>query len=151
VDRVALTETDIEPAVGDDVDGGEVLGQLHGMVEWKKEQVESDADALGDRGDGGRDGDDRGRVTVVGEVVLGEPHGVEAELLGFPDELEFVAVEIDEGSPTVGLAEAEHQAEAHVVGHLHARFLITVRRTRRALLPRLAGAQSDHGGVGVWR
>jgi len=50
-------------------------------------------------------------------MVFGQPDRAEAELLGLDDEVELVAVDVDERSTRVGVAEAEHQPKIDRAGH----------------------------------
>ena len=109
---VALAEPDVDAAVRQHVERGDVLGEADGVVQRQQQEVEADPHPFRPGGDGGGEGDDRRRVAVVGEVVLGEPDGVVAERLGVLDEREFVAVDVGEGSsPGRRVAEAEHHPD----------------------------------------
>jgi hypothetical protein len=99
---VALAEAGVDAPVGQHIEGGDVLGHPDGVVEREEQEVEADPDPLGDGGDGGGDRNDRGRVAVVGEVVLREPDGVVPQLLGAADQAELVGVDLGERPAPLG-------------------------------------------------
>ena len=77
---VAPPHAHVEPAVRDDVDEGHLLGEAQRLVEREDRGGEADPNPLGPRRDRARE---RGRIdreTVVDEMMLGEPHRIEAEL-----------------------------------------------------------------------
>src|SRR5262249_18285273 len=72
-----------EPALGELIDGGGVLGEPEGMAE--RQDLHGDAELHASRGRGERRGDRQRRGehgAVLLEVQLAEPDGVEAVLLG---------------------------------------------------------------------
>jgi len=78
---VAPADPHVEPALRDDVHQGHLLGEPDRIVEGQDRGGETDPDPGRPRGH--RAGE-RGRVhreAVVDEVVLGEPHLVEAQIL----------------------------------------------------------------------
>ena len=79
---VAEPNPEPKPAARDYVDEGCVLGQLQRMPKRREQDVGADADSRRARGDSGSGGRQRGQIAVVGEVMFGEPNGIEAELLG---------------------------------------------------------------------
>ena len=60
LDLVAEADAQIEASVGEDVDGGGVLGDADRVVEGEEEDPGADADSGGESGDGGGDGQDGG-------------------------------------------------------------------------------------------
>src|SRR5271154_4828697 len=79
---VAEPNPEPQPAARDYVDEGCVLGQLQRMPERREQDVGAHADSRRARGDSGSGGRQGGQIAVVGEVMFGEPNGIEAELLG---------------------------------------------------------------------
>ena len=112
LDLVAKADAEIEPAVGEDVDGGGVLGDADGVVQREEQDPGADPDSCGQASNCGGDGQDGGRVAVVDEVVLGDPDVVVAELLGVDDFVEDFVVELGPGLAPLGwIAEVVDQAE----------------------------------------
>ena len=109
---VAHADAEVEAPAGEQRERGGVLGESDRVVQRQQHQVRADPHpgrALGDRGG---DHERRGRVAVVDEVVLGEPHRVEAELLGGDDLVERAAVELlERDPPLLGVAEVVPEAE----------------------------------------
>src|SRR5208283_4884268 len=91
---VAQAKSQPEPAARDYIDEGRVLGKLKRMIKRRQQDVGADGDARRARRDGGSRRHQRGQVAVVGEVMLGEPDGIEAELLGGLNLRQRFAVEI---------------------------------------------------------
>src|SRR5260370_40252003 len=79
---VAETNSKAEPPARYYIDERRVLSQFQWMIERRQQDVGADRDAGGARGDSRSRGHQRGQVAVVGEMVLGEPDGIEAESLG---------------------------------------------------------------------
>src|SRR5580704_8599848 len=79
---VAEPNPEPKPAARDRVDEGCVLGQLQRMPKRREQDVGADANSRRSRCDSGSGGRQRGQIAVVGEVMFGEPNGIEAELLG---------------------------------------------------------------------
>ncbi len=86
---VASADPEIEPPAAHDVDGCGLLGEPDGVMEGQDNDGGADADPL--RAGGHPAGDDHqvSGDAVPLEVVLGQPDGVEAKLLGFLDLLEL--------------------------------------------------------------
>src|ERR1700722_2667029 len=79
---VAETNPETQPAARDYTDEPRALGQLQRMIERRQQNVGADGDAGRSRRDSRSRRHQRGQVTVVGEMMLGEPDGIEAEPLG---------------------------------------------------------------------
>src|SRR5258708_3748152 len=79
---VAETNSKAKPPARYYIDERRVLSQLQRMVERRQQNIGADGDAGGARCDSRSRGHQRGQVAVVGEMMLGEPDGIEAELLG---------------------------------------------------------------------
>ena len=79
VRRVAHADADLDAAIANVVEHCEILGQPQGMVERQKADVARQPHASGARGDRTRHRHPRRQVTVVEEVVFGEPHEIESE------------------------------------------------------------------------
>src|ERR1700722_1955512 len=71
-----------EPAAREDIDECGVLGQLQRVKKRRQQDVGADSDARSARRNSSSRGHQRRQVAVVGEVMLGEPDGIEAKLLG---------------------------------------------------------------------
>ena len=82
---VAHAEAEHHATAGEHVDGGDVLRQLERVVERQQQDVGRELHLLRARRDRGQQWNRRRRVAVLGEVVLGDPDRVEAELLGAHD------------------------------------------------------------------
>src|SRR5208282_1394177 len=91
---VAQANSQPEPAARDYIDERGVLGELERMIKRRQQDEGADGDAGGARRDGSRRGHQRGQIAVVGEMMLGEPDGIEAELLGGLNLRERFAVQI---------------------------------------------------------
>ena len=80
----AATDAELHPAAGDDVGEGEVLGQPQRVPLRHDVEHLPEAQLLGLGGEVQAEQDEVGQhlVALVLEVVLGEPHRVEAELVG---------------------------------------------------------------------
>ncbi len=78
----AAADADVETAAAHHVQHGELLGQIHRMVQGQQAHAHAEAQP------GGAGGDERGQhrrgraEAVVVEVMLGDPHGGIAERLG---------------------------------------------------------------------
>ncbi len=98
------------PAAAEQVDDGQILGQLHRLVEREQQGADGDGQALGARRDGRGERHGRGQVTVVGPVVLAE-HGAEAAAaLGPGAHLDGGLVQV---SPRAGIGRTLAHAEPH--------------------------------------
>src|SRR5258708_3811941 len=78
---VAETNSKPKPPARDYIDERRVLGQLQRMVERRQQDVRADRDAGRARRDSRSRGHQRGQITVVGEMMLGKPDGIEAKPL----------------------------------------------------------------------
>src|SRR5262245_19398446 len=113
VRRIAHAHADLDASTAQVVEHGQVLGEPHGMTERQQADVRREPDARGARGHGARDGSPRWQVAVLHEVVLGEPHEVQAELLQPHHLVEDLRVEPWRGDARVGrVAEVVHHTEA---------------------------------------
>ena len=90
LDEGAAADHDLGAAVGEGVEGGELLEDADRVVGGEDGDGAGQADA-GGAGGGAGEGDGRGGGGVVGAVVLAEAEDVEAELVGEGDLLDEVA------------------------------------------------------------
>ena len=102
----AGAEADLEPTLGDEVDGRQLLGQERRVAEVAVEDEDPDVEGRGHRGDGRLHGD--GAVTLV-EVVGQEDRRV-AELLDLPGG-------VGPGRAGERLVELDGEAETAGMGH----------------------------------
>src|SRR5438132_2816674 len=79
---IATPEPDLQSAIGQQVGDGDVLGQAQRIPEWRHQDGLAEADARGAGAGSGNQQQRIGRIAVVGEVMLGDPYRVEAELVG---------------------------------------------------------------------
>ncbi len=122
---IAATQSHDEPAVAQDVQRGRLLSQAQGMVEGQDEHRQADVHPLRASGHGrGQHGGRRGQA-VVGVVVLGEPDGVEPQLLGEDHLVDFLGDDLRNGPAGNGLQEVVG-AEAHQSGGLCALYQSTI-------------------------
>src|SRR5580704_7981243 len=113
----AVTEPNPEPqpAARDRVDEGCVLGQLEWMPKRREQDVGADGDSRRSRCNSGSGGHQRGQITVVGEVMFGEPNGIEAELLGRLNLRQRFVIKFSKRKRRMGrIAEIELIANFHV-------------------------------------
>jgi hypothetical protein len=110
--RAAAADPDVEPAAAHHVQHGQLLGQVHRVMQ--RQQAHAHAEAQGGRA--GRDErceDWRGGAeAVVVEMVLGDPDGLVTERLGCQHLLEAGVVDSLLAPPLVPLHE-EEQPEFH--------------------------------------
>ena len=112
---VAEPNPEPKPAARDYVDEGCVLGQLQRMPKRREQDVGADADSRRARGDSGSGGHQRGQIAVVGEVMFGEPNGIEAELLGRLNLRQRFVIELSKRQRRTGrIAEIELIANFHL-------------------------------------
>jgi hypothetical protein len=91
---VAAAQAELEPPARDDVDLGPFLGNPQRMLEWRDDHGRADAHPARCGGDGPGERGERGADAVRREVVLRQPHDVEAELVGQTALLERVPVHL---------------------------------------------------------
>ena len=78
-------EAELEPTAGEEVGDDRVLGDADDVLQRKGDHAGRQPDAAGLRGKVAEKDEGRGQPALVGvEVVLGDPDGVETELLGMP-------------------------------------------------------------------
>jgi hypothetical protein len=110
---VSLADRKHQAAAGDQVDHGGVLGDAKRVVQRQDQDVGADADVAGTGGDGGGRHERRGQHPVVCEVVLGQPHHVVAEPVGFSGLGQALCVVLRGGGRiAAGPAEVVHDAES---------------------------------------
>ena len=88
-----LAGAELDPAVGDEVEGTDALSHTEGVVDVRRHvhDAVAEPDVLGALAGGGQEDLRRRRVRVLlEEVVLGEPHAVDADLVGQLHQLESV-------------------------------------------------------------
>ena len=89
----AAAYAQLEAAAADGVDDGGVFGHAQGVFEGEDDDRRAQAQPARTRGDGGQEWEGGGQVAVdILEVVLGDPAGVEAELVGGLEDAEALAV-----------------------------------------------------------
>ncbi len=119
VRRIPEPGAQLHPAAGDLVEDGEVLGEADRMRERQQGDIGGDAHPLRHGGGGAGDGGEAREVTVLDEVVLAEPHEVEAELVEEGELLEGLGVDVlqrvratGRAPEVVGDTEAERRRHA---------------------------------------
>src|SRR4029453_1222819 len=93
VGRVAHADAQLDAAAAEVVQHGQARGEPQRVVERQQADVRGEPHAPRPRRHGGRHRRPRRQVAVVHEVVLGEPHQVEAEAVEPGDLLEDLGVE----------------------------------------------------------
>ena len=83
-----------EPTTAEEVGGDGVFGQPDRVVEGGDRDAGAGDQPVRRTKDGGADRDHRGRITVFREVVLRDPEGVEAHLLGEASVAQHVLVQL---------------------------------------------------------
>ena len=118
VDRGAPSGAELQAAVGHDVEGRGALRDAHGVVAGQHDDGVAQPDpasALGERAE--EDFRRRGVADLLVEVVLGQPEGVEAHLLGAQRLLEGLPVDpivhVDALGPGLRRLHLGHQSELH--------------------------------------
>jgi hypothetical protein len=91
--RVAHADAELDAAAAEVVQDGQVLGQSQRMIERQQADVRREPQPAGQGCHGARHGRPRRQVAVLHEVVLGEPHEVQAEPVQPDDLLENLRVE----------------------------------------------------------
>jgi len=110
---IAQTNAKFEPTVRNKVDGRGVLSDAHGVVQRKEHEEGANANPCGPRSDGGSDWQKGRRITVVNEVVLGQPAIVVAHAFGVCDEIEVIAIKrFPRNTGEIGVAERPQHAKA---------------------------------------
>jgi hypothetical protein len=105
---VGAADAEVEPAVREDVDEGEVGRRAQRVIEGDGAHRHADADLACALGDRRRVDLGRGDEPVGGEQVLRDPHLVVAELLGQLEEPEIVVEALDYLGEIGELAQAEY-------------------------------------------
>jgi hypothetical protein len=122
LDEGAAAGDDFCAAVGDEVEGGEVLEDADWVGGAEDGDGGGEADAFGAGGGGGED-DGGGGVEEVGAVVLADTDDVEADLIGVLDLVEEVAHLVDGCGGDVGEGVWNDGGEA-VEADLHLAWLL---------------------------
>jgi hypothetical protein len=91
---VPEAETEAQAAVRQDVHDGGVFGDAQWIVQRQQQDGRPDGHPFGTYCDGGGHREDRRQVVVVDEVVLGEPHRVEAEIFDRRHVIERLRVQV---------------------------------------------------------
>ena len=94
---VALADAEVEPAVGQQVERGGLLGQQHRVVPGQRHDGGAQAQRGGAGADPGQEIQRRGDLAEAGEVMLDDERAVEAEGFG----LDVVLDEVPEAGPAV--------------------------------------------------
>jgi hypothetical protein len=79
VRRVAHADADLDPSAADIVEHREVLGEPDRMVERQQADVAREAHVLGARRHRRGDRDPGGKISVLDEMMFGEPDEIEPE------------------------------------------------------------------------
>ena len=116
--RRRLAGAELDPSVGDEVEGGDAFGDACGVVEVLRQLHDAVADADARRALAGRGEEHLGRAGVavlLEEVVLDLPHVVEAHSVGQLDLLERVLEQLVlvVGTPRAGQLVLVENAELH--------------------------------------
>ena len=119
---VALTDAEIEPAPGEEIEGCRLLRQQHRIVPWQHDDRCSKPQPAGARAEPGQQVERRGDLAIAGKMMLDDKGAVIAERLGFDvvlDEIakSFAAVEFGAAAPCGGAAE---ETELHCSSFLPA-------------------------------
>ena len=97
------TDADVDPALGQEVEHRDVLGSHHRVPQREQHDAVPDPHPLGALGDRSHHHLGRRTVRVVAvEVVLDEPHAIEAGLVGQGDLVQRVAEDLPVGEPGEG-------------------------------------------------
>ncbi len=99
---IALPDPEPNAAARDHVDDRDILGEFQRMLKGREQHEGSDLDALGARRDCRGRGHHRGKITVVGEVMLGEPNRIEPGCVGDFGLSEHLGIDFLEGPARVG-------------------------------------------------
>ena len=135
VHRRADADAGVEPAAGEHVDGGEVLGQPQRVLPAERDHRGAELDPAGALGGGGEHRDRRGDPVL--QVPVADPGAVEAEPLAQLDHPQRGLV----AAGRVGLVEQADGEEAELLQRLSRRAAschrtVTARRTYdRAIVP----------------
>jgi hypothetical protein len=89
----------LEATAGDHINGCNILGKAYRIVERHQQHAGCDTDPVGAGGDRRGGGQDRGKIAVLDEVVLGQPDIVIAVVLAPGDLIKDFAIQ-----PVGGLA-----------------------------------------------
>src|SRR5206468_9458402 len=79
---IAAAQAEFEPPAREDVDLGPLLGDPQRVLERRDDDGRADAHPSRRGGDGPGERGERGADAVRRKMVLGQPHDVEAELVG---------------------------------------------------------------------
>ena len=79
---IALADAEIEAAVGQQVEGGGLLGEQHRIVPGQHHHRGAEPDARGAAGEIAQEIERGRQLPDAGEMVLDHEHAVKAELLG---------------------------------------------------------------------
>jgi len=125
---VALADAEVDPAAGEQVYGGDLLGQQHGVVPGQRNHRGAEPQRLGARADPREQVQGRGDLTEAGEVVLDDEGADVAERLGLHvvlDELPEAGPAVDVRAAPLGLSASEepepHQAAPFCWNHARSR------------------------------
>src|SRR5260370_25971003 len=90
-------------------------------MQRQQHQVRADANLLGDRSDRGCDWQNRRRVSVLGEVMLGQPDLVVAKLFGESRLRELIGIEVSERlAPRRRISKRKQQPAIQIPAYTHA-------------------------------
>jgi hypothetical protein len=103
---IAAADAEVHAAVRHEVEQGEVLGHAQRVVERQHDDPGAQAHAPGLQREGRQRERRGGAVAVLGEVVLGRPHRVEAVGLGRPHQRELLVDDVPLGAARGILEEA---------------------------------------------
>src|SRR5580704_2953940 len=109
----------LEATAGDHINGRNVLGQADRIVQRHQQHPGCDADPVGTGGDRRGGGQDRGKIAVFDEVVLGQPDIIETVVFAPRDLVEDFAVQAVGGlTPLCWVAEVIPKAEPYLSSFL---------------------------------
>jgi len=89
---IALADPEIEAAVRQEIEGRGLFGEERRVVPGQHEHGSAETHLRRLRGEIGQEVQRRRDLAKTGEVVLDEEHAVKAELFGFADVIDVVAV-----------------------------------------------------------
>src|SRR5262249_104965 len=89
---VTLADAEIQPAIGEKIEGCYLLRQQHRIVPGQHHHGGAEPHALGSRGKVAQKVQRRGELSNTGEVMLDHEHAVKAEILGTEDVVNILAV-----------------------------------------------------------
>nr|BFE87592.1 hypothetical protein GCM10020093_101930 [Planobispora longispora] len=104
---VAAPDAQLQPSAGEQVHHGRLLGDVDRVVQRQDHDPGAEAEPFGPGGQVGQHGEQVGHDPVVAEVVLGQSHPGEPQLLGEFRQLQVVVVDVLEALAVEPVEEVE--------------------------------------------